>query len=201
VAADDDTGSNPESDAGLGSTAGGGPVGKHKRRSRRRGNGKKLGDRDTDPTGDGADQRRAGDADNNGDSDGDSGRDTAAGDDNPDAELVGVGAWSTGAESAATGSEQTARGKAKSGDSETEQGRRKKDRATPRQRTGEQASKHTTPAEFIRGSVAELRKVVYPTRQQLGNYFVVVLIFVALVIAIVSALDYGFGALVVKVFT
>jgi preprotein translocase subunit SecE len=176
----------------------------NKRKSRRRANGQKPGDRDAAGTGDGADSGHADEAENNGDGDNDSGRDIPAGDGTPDAELVGVGARTSGAESAATGSDEsppTSRGKAEPGDSETKQERRKKGHATPRQRAGAEESKHTTPAEFVRGSVAELRKVVYPTRQQLGNYFVVVLIFVALVIAIVSALDYGFGALVVKVFT
>ncbi len=49
-------------------------------------------------------------------------------------------------------------------------------------------------------SVAELRKVVYPTGPQLANYFVVVLIFVLFIIAYVSLLDLGIGAVVFRVF-
>ncbi|WP_375423569.1 preprotein translocase subunit SecE [uncultured Friedmanniella sp.] len=59
----------------------------------------------------------------------------------------------------------------------------------------------TTPAAFVRESVGELRKVVYPTGQQLLNYFVVVLVFVLFVIAYVSLLDLGLGWAIFKVFS
>jgi preprotein translocase subunit SecE len=49
---------------------------------------------------------------------------------------------------------------------------------------------------FLRQVVAELRKVVYPTRPQLFNYTAVVLVFVAIMIAIVTVLDLAFGELV-----
>jgi preprotein translocase subunit SecE len=60
--------------------------------------------------------------------------------------------------------------------------------------------KRTSPTTFYRQVVAELRKVVWPTQQQLITYFVVVLVFVVVVMAIVSLLDLGFGRLVFKVF-
>ncbi len=53
---------------------------------------------------------------------------------------------------------------------------------------------------FYRQVVAELRKVVWPTRQQLSTYFLVVLTFVLFVIAIVSVLDLIFGWAMFKVF-
>lgn len=59
----------------------------------------------------------------------------------------------------------------------------------------------TTPVAFVKQSVGELRKVVYPTGQQLGNYFVVVLVFVLFVIALVSLLDLGIGKLVFAIFS
>ncbi|SER14391.1 preprotein translocase subunit SecE [Microlunatus flavus] len=59
----------------------------------------------------------------------------------------------------------------------------------------------TTPAAFVRQSVGELRKVVYPTGQQLGNYFLVVLVFVLFVIAFVSLLDLGIGKLIFAIFS
>ena len=59
----------------------------------------------------------------------------------------------------------------------------------------------TTPVKFVRQSVGELRKVVYPTGQQLIKYFVVVLVFVLFVIAYVSVLDLAFGAAIFKIFT
>jgi preprotein translocase subunit SecE len=59
----------------------------------------------------------------------------------------------------------------------------------------------TTPVKFVRQSIAELRKVVYPTGQQLINYFVVVLVFVLFVIAYVSLLDLGLGWAIFKIFS
>ena len=53
---------------------------------------------------------------------------------------------------------------------------------------------------FYHQVVAELRKVVWPTRQQLITYFWVVLVFVAVVMTLVSLLDLGFGRLVFLVF-
>jgi preprotein translocase subunit SecE len=60
--------------------------------------------------------------------------------------------------------------------------------------------RRTSPVTFNRQVMAELRKVVWPTRRQLITYFWVVLVFVAVMIGIVSALDYAFGTLMFKVF-
>ncbi len=60
--------------------------------------------------------------------------------------------------------------------------------------------KRTSPATFYRQVVAELRKVVWPTQQQLITYFIVVLVFVAVVMSFVSLLDLGFGKLIFAVF-
>jgi preprotein translocase subunit SecE len=65
----------------------------------------------------------------------------------------------------------------------------------------EATEKRTTPVAFVKQSVGELRKVVYPTGQQLGNYFVVVLVFVLFIIALVSLLDLGLGKLVFAIFS
>jgi preprotein translocase subunit SecE len=53
---------------------------------------------------------------------------------------------------------------------------------------------------FLRQVVAELKKVVRPTRNELITYTTVVLVFVLSVMAFVSALDYGFGRMVLWVF-
>ena len=53
---------------------------------------------------------------------------------------------------------------------------------------------------FLRQVVAELRKVVWPTRQQLVTYFWVVLVFVVVVMTLVSLLDLGFGKLMFALF-
>ncbi|MFT4083435.1 MAG: preprotein translocase subunit SecE [Nocardioides sp.] len=63
---------------------------------------------------------------------------------------------------------------------------------TPRRREKQQRTGLFT---FYRQVVAELRKVVWPTQQQLSTYFVVVIAFVVVMMAIVSALDLGFGKL------
>lgn len=91
----------------------------------------------------------------------------------------------------------TAGGEAGSGSG---RGRSKKDKATPKQKRGGAEHKRTGPIAFVRQSIDELRKVVYPTGPQLANYFVVVLIFVLFIIAYVSLLDLGIGAAVFRIF-
>ena len=71
---------------------------------------------------------------------------------------------------------------------------------TRRRDKPEPAKRRTGPVTFVRESVGELRKVVYPTGPQLLKYFVVVLIFVLFVIAYVSLLDLGFGAAMFRIF-
>ena len=70
----------------------------------------------------------------------------------------------------------------------------------PVRSTSSSGDKRTSPTTFYRQVVAELRKVVGPTQQQLITYFVVVLVFVLVIMTIVSLLDLGFGRLVFKVF-
>ena len=59
----------------------------------------------------------------------------------------------------------------------------------------------TSPLTFLRQVVAELRKVVWPTQQQLITYFFVVLVFVIVLMTLVSLLDLAFGKLAFEVFT
>ena len=58
----------------------------------------------------------------------------------------------------------------------------------------------TSPVTFYRQGVAELRKVVWPTQDQLVTYFSVVMVFVLVMMAIISALDLGLGRLAFAVF-
>jgi preprotein translocase subunit SecE len=58
-----------------------------------------------------------------------------------------------------------------------------------------------TPARFVREVVQELRKVVWPTRKELVTYTTVSLVFILIMVAIVTSLDYGFTRLVLAVFT
>ena len=55
-------------------------------------------------------------------------------------------------------------------------------------------------ATFYRQIIAELRKVVWPKRNDLVTYTTVVIIFVVIVIGIVYVLDLGFAKLVGQVF-
>ena len=57
-----------------------------------------------------------------------------------------------------------------------------------------------TPAVFLRQIVAELRKVIWPTRKELVTYTVVCLAFVVFMVVIVTSLDYGFTKLVFALF-
>ncbi|MGX2996709.1 preprotein translocase subunit SecE [Streptomyces sp. JNUCC 64] len=55
-------------------------------------------------------------------------------------------------------------------------------------------------ALFYRQIVAELRKVVWPTRSQLTTYTTVVIIFVVIMIGIVTVLDLGLDRVAKYVF-
>lgn len=55
-------------------------------------------------------------------------------------------------------------------------------------------------ALFFRQVVAEMHKVVYPTRSELITYTTVCMVFVVVVMAYVSGLDVGLGRLVLLVF-
>ena len=46
---------------------------------------------------------------------------------------------------------------------------------------------------FLREVVAELRKVIWPTRKQMITYTAVVLVFVAFMVALIALLDLGLG--------
>jgi preprotein translocase subunit SecE len=53
---------------------------------------------------------------------------------------------------------------------------------------------------FIREVVAELRKVIWPTRKELITYTAVVVVFVSIMLTVVGLLDYGFAKVVLWVF-
>ncbi|MEU2561783.1 preprotein translocase subunit SecE [Streptomyces longispororuber] len=55
-------------------------------------------------------------------------------------------------------------------------------------------------ALFYRQIVAELRKVVWPTRSQLTTYTTVVIVFVVIMIGLVTVIDYGFSNLIKYIF-
>jgi len=59
----------------------------------------------------------------------------------------------------------------------------------------------TRPLQFIREVRGELRKVAWPTRPEVINYSIIVLVAVVILTAYVAALDYGFGDVLLKLFS
>jgi len=53
---------------------------------------------------------------------------------------------------------------------------------------------------FLKEVVAELRKVIWPTRKQMVTYTAVVLVFLAVMVAIIAGLDLGIGKGVFAIF-
>jgi preprotein translocase subunit SecE len=53
---------------------------------------------------------------------------------------------------------------------------------------------------FLKEVVAELRKVIWPTRKQMITYTAVVLVFLAVMVAIIAGLDLGIGKGVQAIF-
>jgi preprotein translocase subunit SecE len=58
----------------------------------------------------------------------------------------------------------------------------------------------TSPALFYRQVVNELRKVIWPTRNDLITYTTVVLVFVLIMVAVVYGFDSALGWVVLKIF-
>ena len=56
------------------------------------------------------------------------------------------------------------------------------------------------PIRFVRESVSELRKVLWPSRNELVTYSFVVIVFVVIMVSIVAGMDFGFARAVLAVF-
>ncbi|GAA2135532.1 preprotein translocase subunit SecE [Actinomadura napierensis] len=65
---------------------------------------------------------------------------------------------------------------------------------------GNAAQRRTSPALFVRQVIAELRKVIWPTRRELVTYTTVSLVFVLIMVAIVSGFDYGLQQGIYEIF-
>ena len=57
------------------------------------------------------------------------------------------------------------------------------------------------PTRFVRESISELRKVLWPSRNELVTYSIVVIVFVVIMVSIVAGLDIGFAKLVLDLFS
>ena len=67
-------------------------------------------------------------------------------------------------------------------------------------RPGRPAKGRTGPILFVRQVVAELHKVIWPTRTELTTYTTVALVFILFMVGIVTGLDALFGKLVLSIF-
>ena len=72
--------------------------------------------------------------------------------------------------------------------------------ARPKGRREEKRGLFARIAIFVRQVIAEVKKVVRPTRSELLTYIAVVLVFVLAVMAYVGVLDFAFGKLVLWTF-
>ena len=75
--------------------------------------------------------------------------------------------------------------------------------ATTTPERGRASKKPPLPARvslFYRQVLAEMRKVIWPTRKELVTYTTVVIFFVLVVIAYVTSLDYVFGKVILAIF-
>ena len=72
-----------------------------------------------------------------------------------------------------------------------------------RERTQQQARQvreRTSPREFLREMRAELRKVIWPTKSEVVNYSLVVLVFLVVFTTMVAIVDWGFARAVLWIF-
>ncbi|ONI73275.1 preprotein translocase subunit SecE [Actinosynnema sp. ALI-1.44] len=77
----------------------------------------------------------------------------------------------------------------------------KKGRATPsRDGKEKRPGMFSRLFRFLKEVVAELRKVIWPTRKQMITYTAVVLVFLAVMVAIIAGLDLGIGKGVQSIF-
>jgi preprotein translocase subunit SecE len=53
---------------------------------------------------------------------------------------------------------------------------------------------------FLRESISEMRKVLWPSRKELITYTAVVIVFVVVMVSLVAGLDVGFAKLVLLLF-
>jgi preprotein translocase subunit SecE len=83
---------------------------------------------------------------------------------------------------------------------DTTSGAAKPERRTPRAGRVERPGAFSRLGLWWRQIVAELRKVIWPTRKELVAYTTVTLVFAVFMIALVAGLDFGANWLVLKVF-
>jgi preprotein translocase subunit SecE len=76
----------------------------------------------------------------------------------------------------------------------------KQKRSAPQAPRPEAKEGRTTPAQFVREVRSELRKVAWPTRPEVINYSIIVLVAVVVLTAYIASLDFAFGEAIFKLF-
>jgi len=56
------------------------------------------------------------------------------------------------------------------------------------------------PGRYVREIISEMRKVLWPSRNELMTYTIVVIVFVVIMVAMVAGMDLGLAKLVLKIF-
>jgi preprotein translocase subunit SecE len=63
-----------------------------------------------------------------------------------------------------------------------------------------QRDERTAPRQFLREVRGELRKVVWPTRSEVINYSIIVLITVVVLTALIAGIDWLFGTFIINLY-
>jgi preprotein translocase subunit SecE len=115
-------------------------------------------------------------------------------------ELDGVSDGDEEFEDSIVDEEEAKSGKPSRAERKAAKRRAQRDKAAGKSAPKTPRKKRTSPALFIRQIIAELRKVVWPTRPELLTYTGVVIVFVVAIIGIVALFDYGITHAVSAVF-
>ncbi|MGH9209108.1 MAG: preprotein translocase subunit SecE [Acidimicrobiales bacterium] len=70
----------------------------------------------------------------------------------------------------------------------------------PRAGTGRPDQGRTRPMQFLREVRSELLKVAWPTRPEVINYSIIVLVAVVILTTYIASLDFAFGEAIFKLF-
>ena len=77
---------------------------------------------------------------------------------------------------------------------------RKKSGGRPPVKPPSQKKERTKPVQFLREVIGELRKVAWPTRQEVFSYSLVVLVSCVVIAALIFGMDYVFTKAVLSLF-
>jgi preprotein translocase subunit SecE len=70
----------------------------------------------------------------------------------------------------------------------------------PRAQDGAPKEKRATPREFFKEVRGELRKVAWPTRAEVINYSIIVLVAIVVLTSFIALVDYGVSEFVLKLY-